>query len=266
MATQNTRPNDCLFLHPQSNIRDILSYTGMIRHTYEAFEGKLTVLVCPSYTNLYKKHFKDLEDLNIVEVQDFSDSTLLKMFLSKFKANRERYFMGSYDKFRFDSYKKKFSTRYPDGLKADDVFDPYQFYGFDPKIRYSSFRINTCNSTCDKLIKNIKTVANMNFNITSKADFVPASYKKNAMISLNIDTMFGNEDFFNSIELVRYSKALYLTNEVSDNFTLLLYMLIQSDHYNDLLPQKNVYFFHKKNETIRYEALPEKWRVIACEN
>lgn len=266
MASQNTRPNDCLFLHPQNSIQDILAYTGMIRHTYEVFEGKLTLLISPVYASLCRKHFKDLTEINIVEVHDFSDSTLLKLFLNQFKANRERYFMGSYDKFRFDSYKKKFSTQYPDGLKADDSFDPYSFYGFDPSIRYSYFRINTCNKTCDKLIKNIKTVANMNFNITSKADFVPSSYKKNAMISLNIDTMFGSEDFFNSIELVRYSKALYLTNAVSDNFTLLLYMLIKSEHYPDLLPQKNVYFFHKKNETIRYNDLPDKWRVIASEN
>lgn len=264
--TDTTRQNDCLFLHPQNSIQDVLLYTGMIRHTYETFDGKLTLLVSPTFINLYKKHFSDLSNLNIVEIHDFSDSSLLKLFLGQFKSNRQRYFMGDYDKFRFDSYKKKFSTVYPNGVSSDDTtFDPYALYGFDPEIRYTYFKIHTCDETCHKLIKNIKTVANMNFNITSKSDPVPPSYKKNAMISLNIDAMFGNQDFFNSIELVKYSKALYLTNDPTDNFTLLLYMLIKSKHYNDLLPQKNVYFFYKKSDTIRYTDLPEHWKVISSD-
>lgn len=247
------RSTDCLILHPQRDMEDILMYTGIVRYTYETFKGRVTLFVLPEFNNLLKNHYADLEQLRIERIADLSDSTFLKLFIGKYKNSRNRYFFGLSDKFRIDNYKKKATS---------DDFDPYTFYDFDPEIKYKYFRINMNEERRSKLMFQIKTVANMNYNMTSKAEYVPVQYKKNAMVSLNVDTMFNNSNFFDATELLKHSKALYLTNSDKDYFTLLIYMMVRAGVYEEVLPKKNVYLFNMENEPLKYENLPDYWKIV----
>lgn len=249
----NIRSRDCLILHPQRDIEDIIIYTGIVRYTYEKFDGYVTLFVLPEYYNLLKNHYVDLENLIIEVLPNFSDSILLKLFIGKYKESRTRYFFGLCDKFRFDNYRKKVTS---------DTFDPYLEYDFDLDIKYNFFRINMNDEKRTKLLGRIKTVANMNYNMTSKAEFVPVRYKKNAMVSLNIDTMFDKTNFFDSTELLKHSKALYLTNSEKDHFTLLIYTMMRSNKYDDIIPKKNLYLFKHDNKPIKYTNIPEHWIIV----
>lgn len=245
--------SECLILHPQRDEMDFLNYTGLVRHIYEMHEGKVTILVLSEFHTLVKNHFEDLETLQIEKISDCLDSTFLKLFIGKFKNIRTRQFFGLCDKFRTDDMKRK--------ADSDDI-DPYATYGFDAEIKYTYFRVNMNDDRQSKLMFQIKTVANMNYNITSKADYVPKKYKKNAMVSLNIDTMFDKTNFFDSIELIKHAKALYLTNNDKDYFTYMLYLMVRSNRYMQELNNKNIMLFNIDQTPLRYANLPEHWKII----
>ena len=102
----------------------------------------------------------------------------------------------------------------------------------------------------------------MNYNMTSKAEYVPVEYKRNAMVSLNVDTMFNNTNFLDSTELIKFSKALYLTNSPEDDFTLLIYMMTKCKLYDDILSSKKILLFKLKEEPLKYTDLPEWCKIV----
>ena len=245
--------SDCIILHPQRTIKDILKYTGLVRHLYTVHAGNVILLSLPEYYNLLKNNYFDLEKIIIEKIPNLSDSTFLKLFIGKFKSIRVRHFFGLCDKFRTDTLKKK--------AESDDI-DPYLTYGYDPEMVYTHFKINMNEERRSKLMFQIKTVANMNYNMTSKAEYVPVEYKRNAMVSLNVDTMFNNTNFLDSTELIKFSKALYLTNSPEDDFTLLIYMMTKCKLYDDILSSKKILLFKPKEEPLKYTDLPEWWKIV----
>lgn len=246
-----------LCLHPQDSINDILLFTGLVRHLYELNENNMIYFVKEKYEILVKKHFNELEDIIYEVVPNFEDKTIFKFIMSKYKNLKNRVFFGMYDKFRFDSYKKKCIDY--DAL----TFNPYELYNYDESLKFNNFRISTLKD--DKLIKMIKQVANMDFALFSMmSEDIPMSYKKNKSISIFVNKVFNDTNYFDSVELMDKTRIINLIDSKDDILSSFVYMLWMSGHYNHLFEKKMIRLFLTKYSPF-LKDIPSTWKIIKCE-
>lgn len=250
-----------LIFHPQENIGDIIEFTGLVRYIYHEIaedDALVVIFTYSKYHNLFKKHYADLdriryEVLELTDDSNVNDSNILKLFLGKYRTVKNRHFFGQYDKFRLNEYKRTYDSK----VKNQDL---YTLYGFDNAIKYSYFRIVIDDVANNRIYRQIKSIANMNYNITSKADHVPNNYKKNAMLSMNIDAMFNSTNFFDSFSLIKRTSAIYMTDEIDDYFTMMMKYIDRSGAYTEQLENKKVFLFHKR--PVSADEYPESWTLV----
>ena len=246
----------CLILHNQETVQDILIHTGLVRHLYEVYEQKVIIIVKSQCHNMFNNHYGDLSEMIYEVVDDLSTNTIFKLIMNKYKNFKHRMFFGGFDKYRLDSHKNIFKTKF-----NEQNYDPYLMYGFEESIRYSKFKTDSINKDCMKLVGMIRSVANMDYRIFSKGCIIPRVYKKNSTIAVHIDKIFDITNFFDSVVLIEKSKHLHLTDNPTDDFSVYMYYLYKSNNYPNIFDKKHIYFFHADNEP-RYKDLPENWNFI----
>lgn len=244
----------CLILHPVDTVRDIITHTGLVRHLYEEYNHKIIYIIPTHLERLMRKHLFDLDEIIYEIVPDFENKSLFKLFMGKFKNIRIRMFFGSYDKFRLDSLKNTFSSKF----ESKD-YDPYTMYQYDESIKYTKFITSCIEKDDKKLINLIKSIANMDYRIFSKSELIPLQYKKNSTIAIHVDKVFNITNFFDSIVLLEKTKYLHLTD--TDDFSLFVYILFRSNNYNYLFKKKHIYLFHQ-NDKLNFDDIPSDWKLI----
>lgn len=246
-----------LIYHPVETIGSVIYYTGAVRYIRETVDDNIEVVMIVSKDShqLFVKHYADLPNFKFEVLNEVNDSNMLKLFLmGPFRTVKDRRFFGAFDKLRLDEYKKAFDETTP-------ARDMYSLYGIDPSVRYSHFRIVIDEDINNKLYRKIKTIANMNYNLTSKSDLIPKHYKKNAMLSLNIDGMFNTTNFFDSFALIKRTSQIYITTDKEDYFTTMLYYMDKSGAYADHFQKKKILLF-QKNRSNPFDPVPESWTVV----
>ena len=246
----------CLILHHQDTVQDIIIHTGIVRYLYELYEEKVIIIVKKECEDLFGNHYGDLENITYEIVDDLSVNTIFKLVMNKYKNYKQRMFFGDYDKYRLDSYKNIFKTKF-----KEQNYDPYRMYNFDDSIRYSMFKTDCINKDCMKLVGMIRSVANMDYRIFSKGSLVPKVYLRNSTIAVHIDKIFNISNFFDSVVLIEKSKHLHLTDDETDDFSVYMYYLYKSNNYPNIFDKKHIYFFHKDDE-LRYKDLPDNWNFV----
>ena len=258
MSKNNNKEVDkVLIYHPVDNIGDVIYYTGAVRHIRETVDesARVGMIVSRSSHKLLSKHYADLPNFEFTVLDKVNDSNMLKLFLmGPFRTVKDRRFFGPFDKLRLDEYKKVYD-------EANPPKDMYSLYGMDPNVRFTHFRIMIDEDANSKLYRRLKTIANMNYNVTSKADLIPKHYKKNAMLSLNIDTMFDTTSFFDSFALIKRTSQIYITTDKEDYFTTMLYYMDKSGVYGEHFLKKKIFLF-AKNGINPFDPLPESWTLV----
>lgn len=253
----NKEVEKVLIYHPVETIGSVIYYTGAVRHIRETVDDskRVVMIVARVWHELMSQHYADLPNFGFEVMDEVNDSNMLKLFLmAPFRTVKDRRFFGSFDKLRLDDYKKVYDETNPPK-------DMYSLYGIDPNVRFTHFRIVIDDDANTKLYRKIKTIANMNYNITSKADFVPKNYKKNAMLSLNIDAMFETKNFFVSFALIKRTSQIYITTDPEDYFTTMLYYMDRSGVYADHFMKKKILLFTRDGSN-PLDSLPESWVLV----
>lgn len=251
--------NHCVIIHPQDTIKHIIEHTGLVRNLYEFHDGKVIYFIKKDIETLMKKHFSDLTKIIYEVVNDLDKTTIFKYMLGQFKNCKIRMFFGAFDKFRLDSYKNIFESKY-----NNENYNPYTIYDFDESLQYEKFKINVNEDDSIKTMNLLKSIANMDYRIFSSAPGIPIVYKRNSTIAIQIDKVFNKGNYFDNIVLIKNTKHIHITDQKDDTFSIFIFHLLKSNQYDDLFMKKNIYLF--------YEGQPPKidfvgnWKFIEAEN
>lgn len=244
-----TSINHCIIIHPQRNMKDFLRYTGIVRKYSAENDGKVIYFLKKQFEIVIKQHFSDLE-MQYELVDELDDKHIFKTLLSIYKNLKIRYMFGIYDKYRFDSYKNKSNS-------SNDI-DPYSLYDISPSVEYEHFKVNIQDNS-EAILKTIRSVANMDFQILSNIEDIPIQYKKNSSINIILNRMFTEtKNFFDALTIISKCKTICM-----NDYNVYTYLLTLLDKSNQEYLKKNakVLVFHK-NDELFIEYVPDSWKKI----
>lgn len=240
----------CLIIHPQDSIHDFFLYNGLVRYLHKNNDGKTIYFILENFYNDISFQMSDLIDFEFEVLEDLNIQSILKVLLGKYQNVKIRHFFGEIDKFRLDNQKNTFSKR-----NIDEPLDIYKLYNLDKNIITDYFKIKRNSVKEQKLITNVKNVANLDFAIFSSEN-IPTLLKKNSSICLMLSKMFLKSNYFESICIIERCKKIYICDR--DVYTIYIYLL----YLNKYIANNNITFIKTDNPIFEFSKIPEQWVIV----
>ena len=240
----------CLIIHPQESIHDFFLYNGLVRYLHENNDGKTIYFILENFYNDISFQMSDLIDFEFEVLEDLNIQSILKVLLGKYQNVKIRHFFGEIDKFRLDNQKNTFLKR-----NIDEPLDIYKLYNLDKNIITDYFKIKRNSVKEQKLITNVKNVANLDFAIFSSEN-IPTILKKNSSICLMLSKMFLKSNYFESICIIERCKKIYICDR--DVYTIYIYLL----YLNKYIANNNITFIKTDNPIFEFSKIPEQWVIV----
>jgi len=128
-------------------------------------------------------------------------------------------------------------------------------YNFDKNIIVDYFKIKRNSNKEQKIISNVKNVANLDFAIYSSEN-IPTILKKNSSICLMLSKMFSKSNHFESICIIERCKKIYICDR--DVYTIYIYLL----YLNKYISNNNITFIKTDSPNFQFSKIPEQWTVV----
>lgn len=240
----------CLIIHPQDSIHDFFLYNGLVRYLHTNNKGKSIYFILESFYDDISFQMSDLINFEFEVLEDLNVQSILKVLLGKYQNVKIRHFFGEIDKFRLDNQKNTFLKR-----NVDEPLDIYKLYNLDKNIITDYFKIKRNSVKEQKLITNVKNVANLDFAIFS-SEHIPTILKKNSSICLMLSKMFSKSNYFESICIIEKCKKIYICDR--DVYSIYIYLL----YLNKYIVNNNITFIKTDNPVFEFSKIPEQWVIV----
>lgn len=240
----------CLIIHPQNSIQDFFLFNGLVRYLHDNNEGKTIYFILETFYSDILFQMSDLDNFEFEVLEDMNIQSILKVLLGKYQNVKIRHFFGDVDKFRLDDLKNTYCKT--DTIENKDIF---KLYKYDKKIIVDYFKINRNTSREQKIINNVKNVANLDFAIYSSGN-IPTVLKKSSSICLMLSKMFLKSNYFESICIIEKCKKIYICDR--DVFTIYIYLLF----LNKYISVKNITFIKTDEPIFDFSDIPTDWTIV----
>tara|TARA_Y100000389_G_scaffold189624_1_gene213593 strand:+ start:3569 stop:4324 length:756 start_codon:yes stop_codon:yes gene_type:complete len=240
----------CLIIHPQDSIQDFFIFNGLVRYLHKNNDGKTIYFILESFYNDISFQMSDLNDFEFEVLEDLNIQSILKILLGKYQNVKIRHFFGEIDKFRLDNQKNTFSKR-----NTNEPLDIFDLYNLNKNIIVDYFKIKRNSNKEQKIISNVKNVANLDFAIYSSEN-IPTILKKNSSICLMLSKMFSKSNYFESICIIERCKKIYICDR--DVYTIYIYLL----YLNKYISNNNITFIKTDSPNFHFSKIPEQWTVV----
>ena len=242
--------NTCLIIHPQDSIQDFFIFNGLVRYLHHNNEGTTIYFILESFYNDISFQMSDLENFKFEVLENMNTQSILKELLGKYQNVKIRHFFGDIDKYRLDNLKNTFQNK-----NTTEQQDILKLYNFDKNIIVDHFKMKRNSFKEEKIINNVKNVANLDFAIFSSGN-VPTILKKNSSICLMLSKMFLKSNYFESVCIIEKCKKIYICDR--DVYTLYIYLLV----LNNYILNKNITFIQTDEPIFEFTRIPAHWTIV----